>query len=348
MRSRVSNPTPVKCRAFLAVVLVALALPGIAGAGVRVWFSAAGEPVPVVRNGTTIEAAVQQLLAGPSPAERGKGLRSAIPRGSSLRSLAIARRVVTVDLGARFASGGNEAALQDRVSQLVRTVRSVPGVLAVRVLVEGGVPIGLFPGYDLRRPITAPVDRATTLPTTTRVLQQRLVDLGFLAETAVTGSVDYQTATAVLGFQKWANLPRDGSLGAVTVQALLRATRPAPALTAPGRRIEVQLRRQVALLIQDNRVVRAVHISSGVGGRTPQGSFQVYRKERYSWSVPFKVWLPWASYFTGGIAFHEFGSVPAYAASHGCIRVNQYDAPMLFGFAESGTRVDVFDEAGGV
>ena len=110
----------------------------------------------------------------------------------------------------------------------------------------------------------------------------------------------------------------------------------------------MQLRRQVALLIQDNRVVRAVHISSGAGGRTPQGSFQVYRKERYSWSVPFKVWLPWASYFTGGIAFHEFGSVPAYAASHGCIRVNQYDAPMLFGFAESGTRVDVFDEAGGV
>jgi len=37
--------------------------------------------------------------------------------------------------------------------------------------------------------------------------------------------------------------------------------------------------------------------------------------------------------------------VPTYAASHGCIRVSRYDAPMLFGFAESGTRVDVFDEA---
>jgi lipoprotein-anchoring transpeptidase ErfK/SrfK len=110
----------------------------------------------------------------------------------------------------------------------------------------------------------------------------------------------------------------------------------------------VQLRRQVALLIEGNRVIRAVHVSSGAGGRTPQGSFRVYRKERYSWSVPFKVWLPWASYFTGGIAFHEFGSVPTYAASHGCIRVNHYDAPMLFGFAESGTRVDVFDEAAGI
>ena len=107
----------------------------------------------------------------------------------------------------------------------------------------------------------------------------------------------------------------------------------------------MQLRRQVALLIDDNRVVRTVHISSGAGGKTPTGSFRVYRKERYSWSVPFKVWLPWASYFTGGVAFHEFGSVPTYAASHGCIRVNHYDAAMLFGFAETGTRVDVFDEA---
>ena len=139
-------------------------------------------PCPLSGTGRRSRLPCSSFSPARAPAERGKGLRSAIPRGSSLRSLAIARRVVTVDLGARFAAGGNEAALQDRVGQLVRTVRSMPGVLAVRVLVEGGVPIGLFPGYDLRRPITAPVDRATTLPTTTRVLQQRLVDLGFLAE----------------------------------------------------------------------------------------------------------------------------------------------------------------------
>ena len=326
------------------MVACALLLPGAAGAGVRVWFSAGETPAPVVRNGTTIEAAVQQLLAGPTAIERGRGIRSAIPRRTRLRSVTIARRVVTVDLGARFAAGTDESALRGRVGQLVRTVRSVPGVLSVRVLVEGGVPVGLFPGYDLRRPIAAPVDRVVA-PPTIRDLQQRLVDLGFMVETGRTGTVDSQTSTAVLGFQKWANLTRDGALGPATVAALVRATRPSPSLRAPGRRIEVQLRRQVALLIQDNRVVRAVHISSGAGGKTPLGSFRVYRKERFSWSVPFKVWLPWASYFTGGVAFHEFGSVPTYAASHGCIRVNHYDAPMLFGFAESGTRVDVFDEA---
>ena len=216
------------------------------------------------------------------------------------------------------------------------------------MLVDGGVPVGLFPGYDLRRPVSDGGREQAASRSTIRELQQQLVDLGFMASSGLTGTIDAQTSTAVLGFQKWADLPRDGTLGAATIAALLRATRPEPARRAPGRRIEVQLRRQLALLIEDNRVVRAVHISSGAGGATPTGSFRVYRKERYSWSVPFKVWLPWASYFTGGVAFHEFGSVPTYAASHGCIRVNHYDAEMLFGFAETGTPVDVFDEARGM
>jgi hypothetical protein len=347
MRAGASNHTSVKCRVFLVAVACALALPGVASAGVKVWFSEAGKPVAVVRDGTTIEAAVQQLLQGPTAREHSRGIRSAVPRRTPLRTLTISRRIVTVDLGARFAAGNDESALRARVGQLVRTVRSIPGVISVRVLVEGGVPVGLFPGYDLRRPITAPLDRVDATPST-RDVQQRLVDLGFLAQSGVTGIVDHETSAALVGFQKWANLSRDGSLGATTLEALVRATRPMPALRAPGKRIEVQLRRQVALLIEDNRVVRAVHISSGAGGATPRGSFRVYRKERYSWSVPFKVWLPWASYFTGGIAFHEYSSVPTYPASHGCVRVNPYDAPMLFGFAGSGTRVDVFDEATGV
>ncbi len=344
MQRRAPNHISVKCRAFIVTAACAFAVPGVAHASVNVWFSAAGKPAPVVRTGNTIEGAVRQLLSGPTAAEKARGFRTAIPSQTTLRSIGVVHRVVTVDLGARFAAGSDGLLLQDRVSQLVRTVRGVPGVLSVKLLVEGGVPVGLFPGYDLRRPVATAVDRVAA-PPTTRALQQRLVDLGFMAQTGITGTFDTQTSTAVLGFQKWGNLTRDGSLGPETVAALLRSTRPVPALRAPGRRIEMQLRRQVALLIEDNRVLRAVHVSSGAGGKTPRGSFRVYRKERYSWSVPFKVWLPWASYFVGGVAFHEFGSVPTYAASHGCIRVNHYDAPMLFGFAEFGTRVDVIDEA---
>ena len=107
-----SNHLSVKCRAFLAVAACSLALPGTAGAGVQIWFSAAGKPTPVVRSGTTIQAAVEQLLEGPTAAERGRGVRSAVPRRTPLRSVSITRRIVTVDLGARFAAGRDEAAFR--------------------------------------------------------------------------------------------------------------------------------------------------------------------------------------------------------------------------------------------
>jgi hypothetical protein len=322
---------------------LALVLPAAAGARVSVWFEQDGRPVAAARGGSTIEGAVRALLAGPTAVERARGLRSAILAGTPLRELSIQRRIVTVDLGARFAAGRSEASLRSRVGQIVRTLRAVPGVRAVRVLVEGGVPVGLFPGYDLRKPVSAAVEPVVRTPSA-RELRQFLVDLGFMAPAGLSGADATQVATAVLGFQKWAGVPRDGVLGTATVEALERAARPQPGRRGPGRRIEVQLGRQLALLIENDKVVRSVHISSGAGGATPMGSFRVYRKERYSWSVPFKVWLPWASYFTGGVAFHEFGSVPTYAASHGCVRVNHYDAPLLYEFASFGTPVDVFYE----
>jgi hypothetical protein len=327
----------------LGAAALTLVLPDSAAAGVTVWFEKDGKPVSAARGGVTIERAVRALLSGPTAAERARGIRSAIPGGTPLRDLSIQRRIVTVDLGARFAAGRSEASLRGRVGQLVRTLRTVPGVRAVRVLVEGGVPVGLFPGYDLRRPVSAAVEPAIHA-SSPRGVRQLLVDLGFMDASGLSGADSTQVATAVLGFQKWAGLPRDGVLGSATVTALERAARPQPARAAPGHRIEVQLGRQLALLVENGKVVRAVHISSGAGGATPQGSFRVYRKERYSWSVPFKVWLPWASYFTGGVAFHEFGSVPTYAASHGCVRVNHYDAPLLYQFASFGTPVDVFYE----
>ena len=109
----------------------------------------------------------------------------------------------------------------------------------------------------------------------------------------------------------------------------------------PGKRVEILLDRQVALAIVDNRVERVFHISSGSYGRTPSGQFRVYRKERLSWSVPFSTWMPWASYFVGGIAFHAYGYVPAYPASHGCVRMMARDAPLMYAFATTGTPVDV-------
>ncbi len=322
--------------------LVLLAFPAQAGAGVSVWFLRDGEPVAVQRRANGPERALRSLLKGPTAPERRAGLVTALPAGVPLRRLEVRRRIVTVDLGARVAAPTRDALLRQRVRQLVRTLDSVPGVLGVRVRVEGGVPIGLFPGFDLRSAVTA-----RALPgepgRSPRALEQRLDDLGFLPTPAEPGDHAERLGVGVLAFEKWTGLRRDGVLSVEDAAVLRRSVRPEPVTRAgPGSRIEVILDRQVALLIEHDRVLRVVHISTGTWGTsTPAGSFRVYRKERYSWSVPFKVWMPWASYFTGGIAFHEYSYVPAYAASHGCVRVNRFDARRLFAFAVTGTPVQV-------
>ena len=331
-------------RAALVVAAALLAAAALVPAGhaaprrVDVWFVRDGELQATSRRVASIPAAVRALLEGPNASERARGIRSAVPARTPLRGVTVARRIVTVDLGGRFAAGRDPSSLRARVAPLVRTLSSIRGVAGVRVLVEGGGPLGLFPGIDLRRPVGPGAVTLRREPTI-RESQELLVDLGFLAQGAVSGELDDATAVAVLEFQKWSGLPRDGVLGPGTASALRRATRPRPVTAGMGRRVEVLLDRQLALLVEGRRVVRAVHISSGAGGATPTGSFRVYRKEQLSWSVPFQVWMPWASYFVGGIAFHEYPVVPSYPASHGCVRVNRYDAIFLYEFARYGTPV---------
>ena len=152
-----------------------------------------------------------------------------------------------------------------------------------------------------------------------------------------------QTKAAVLAFQKWQGLGRDGVAGPATLRALGTAVRPTPRTSGAGTRVEVLLDRQLALLIRDGLVVRTLPVSSGTTGfETPPGSYTVFRKEDHrSWSVPYKVWLPWASYFVGGIAFHESPDVPAQPASHGCVRTTSFDAQWLYRQIPNGTRVTV-------
>jgi lipoprotein-anchoring transpeptidase ErfK/SrfK len=67
----------------------------------------------------------------------------------------------------------------------------------------------------------------------------------------------------------------------------------------------------------------------------------VYAKIERWWSTPFREWLPWAVPFVGGIAFHQYAIVPAYAASHGCVRQVPAVAQTTYDFAEVGMPVDV-------
>jgi lipoprotein-anchoring transpeptidase ErfK/SrfK len=134
----------------------------------------------------------------------------------------------------------------------------------------------------------------------------------------------------VVAFQGWQRLHRDGVVGARTSRALASAVRPRPWVRL-GRGLELDLERQVLLVVVHGRTQRAIHISSAAPGRlTPRGRFDVYRRERMSWSAPYRVWMPYALYFSGGYAIHGFGSVPAYPASHGCVRVPMSEAPFVY------------------
>ena len=348
---------PALRAALLAgAAVVALAAAGPASATVKVFFPRGEQVVAVDRPGTTAQDAVTALLRGPTAGERRKGFRTYIPRGTAARSVTSASGRVTVDFGAKIMQGTNAEGLNARLAQVVFTATGLPGVTSARVLINGGTVLGVFPGIDASVPLTrrsleapkgpepAPTPAGHGAPTDdVRALQQRLADLGFLPADAVDGRPGARTATAVIAFQKWARLGRDGVAGPATLAALATAARPTPLTPGgAGRRVEILLDRQVALAIQDDQVVRVIHVSTGGASTpTPPGSYAVTRKEARSWSVPFQSWLPWAAYFVGGIAFHEYPSVPVTPASHGCVRQTSFDAHWLFDFLSVGTPVRV-------
>ncbi len=176
-----------------------------------------------------------------------------------------------------------------------------------------------------------------------RAMQEDLARLTYLAPRFVTGSFDAATWQAVVGFQGYSRLERTGVATALTVASLMRAKRPQARHVDGGAHVEVDLDRQVMMLVHGSGVVtRLIHISSGITGNTPAGSFSVLRKERMSWSKPFKAWLPYASYFFEGYAMHEFPDVPEYAASHGCVRIPAGDAVAVYAFTEMGMPVILY------
>ncbi len=222
--------------------------------------------------------------------------------------------------------------------------------------IEGQEPApSAFPLYDLSLPLTRrdiarpkselpphPQPRLRPPSPAIKKLRRRLADLSFLPAADIDGRAGPETTLAVTGFQKWVGLAPDGVAGPATMRALAAALRPMSIVMGSGQRIEVLLDRQLALLEQGSRVVLTVPVSTGKGeNATPPGSFQIFRKEVKSWSYPFQEWLPWASCFYGGIAFHEYPDVPTQAASHGCVRVPQYWSQLLYRFAPIGTPVRV-------
>ena len=288
---------------------------------------------------TPQEAALRELVQGPTKVERRRGIRTALPDTARLRSLRGAGDTWFASLSRSTFGPGSAETKRTRVWQIAATLAPIGMRESVAVAAEGRflttTRLGVRPG--IWRAETGEKDYAYIV----RGVQLRLAALGYLDRSDATGSTNYLTEQALLAFQGWEGLDRTGTVTGQTQVALFRARTPRPAARRPGRRIEIYRDRGVLLMVEDGEVVRAVHTSTGSLGRTPTGDFRVYAKSLYSWSVPFHVWMPFAAYFHGGIATHQSPDVPSYPASHGCVRLPEGEAERVYRFVEVGTPVAV-------
>jgi peptidoglycan hydrolase-like protein with peptidoglycan-binding domain len=183
-----------------------------------------------------------------------------------------------------------------------------------------------------------PVDRPPT-PTTLQLgdrgtpvvaLQQRLVDLHYWLGD-VDGVFGQATQQAVYALQGAAGLSRDGVVGPDTSAALTRGLQPTVRAT-PGDGAEIDIGRGLLVVIRHGTVGAILHVSTGGGylytdddgvtsrAITPVGAYRIERR-RDGWVQAPLGWLWRPEYFVGGYAIHGYADVPAYPASHGCVRV---------------------------
>jgi N-acetylmuramoyl-L-alanine amidase len=190
---------------------------------------------------------------------------------------------------------------------------------------------------------------ATTQPTlrlgsrgaSVTYLQRRLAALHYDVGT-VDGVFGYSTFHGVVAFQKVNGLVRDGIVGPRTWYALAHPVIPRPRRWLSASSLEVNLTRQVVYLARQGVVLRILDASSGKASTpTPRGNFTIYRRiDGWRQSSLGLMWRP--NYFYRGYAVHGSTSVPAYPASHGCVRVTVPAMNRLWPLLRIGMPVSVY------
>ena len=195
--------------------------------------------------------------------------------------------------------------------------------------------------------VRTPLSRAET-----REAERRLAEFGYWTG-AVDGVFDTATQSALIAFQKWEGRSVTGTLTTDELEAIRTAAAP-KARDEGYEHVEVDLDRQVLLMVNNESLVRVLPVSTGNGTEffydgqmsvayTPRGRFVVYEKG-VGWenNVPGSMYYP--NYISGGIAIHGSYSVPAKPASHGCIRIPMFAAREVSKLLKLGTIVLVYDK----
>lgn len=147
----------------------------------------------------------------------------------------------------------------------------------------------------------------------------------------------YDTYEAVLAFQKVRWLARTGRVTTSLWVAINRSGTPR-ARVRWGNHVEVDKSRQVLFEVRWGKVVRVVHVSTGATGNTPVGRWRVYSKTPGLNGHG----MYYSNYFLRGFAIHGYASVPAYQASHGCVRTPMWFAPGFYSRWGLGTVIYIF------
>jgi lipoprotein-anchoring transpeptidase ErfK/SrfK len=139
--------------------------------------------------------------------------------------------------------------------------------------------------------------------------------------------------------QKAAGIRRDGVVGPKTTRALADRVRPRTTLEGDG--VEIDLGRQLLLVVRDGEVRTILNTSTGNGeeyistagnravATTPRGSFTVYRAVDGPVTNSLgELWRP--RFFHRGIAVHGSGHIPAWPDSHGCARLSTAAIDMIW------------------
>jgi PKD repeat protein len=268
------------------------------------------------------------------------GLDVAVPRSGMLGRPLVVRAVLrprgSGTLHVRVWRSGHEFAAKDfggRAVVHLSTKRVVSYVVRITA-----TPTGAFVGRQktVRTNVFLPYLAGGAHGPSVRILERRLAQLHYLLR-GVDSFYSYDTADAVLAFQKVNGLARTGRATPALWRRLQTAHAPRPRYRY-GHHIEVDKSKQVLFEVDHGGVVRVVHVSTGATGNTPVGLWHIYSK--VPGTLPTGMFD--SNFFLRGFAVHGYPSVPAYPASHGCVRTPIWAAPILFASSYYGEPIYIY------
>lgn len=169
----------------------------------------------------------------------------------------------------------------------------------------------------------------------------------------VDGRVDASTRHAITAFQKVEGRKRTGKLSVADLELLRNAASPEPRFKTGALHVEVDLTRQVLFVVDaSGTVTHILPVSSGNEKRyfdqgkwqiahTPRGKFWIVRKIDGVRQASLGA-LYYPNYFYEGVAIHGSNSIPAYPASHGCVRIPRFSDRAFSRMVKVGTEIFVY------